>query len=862
MSDIESNTNSVVEDRSKFFLGEELNKSEAQTQINTEGADSVYESKYGLYFDKIWIDGSHSNLDKSTTSTSSTSTTSSSTSSSSTSSSSAAAADTTTTTSDLDLAPEVEKLEASAGKLETAADELKAEHDNAAVDKFEAAAGKVARAAEEVRENPTDENAIEELETAADELKNAAHALEGEIGDEKYEKISSAVDAFETATDHLLAADDGEADMAGAVSKATTALDTLVDATAGAEVAADVDTAVDPYQELDTLSDKLNSLTSGLMDKFSIAELDAYEEATELLEEAIDAFIADPTSEASIEGLEKAADALKNATDALDGKIDAGTYKDVSAAVTAFEEVVDKLAGLDGLQSEVDAVAAEIVTALKEVVRATKEGIEGDSAIVTTTVNANDDTSATEDTTTDTTTDTGAESDAVEVNPLLNGLEQATDDLKGFSDGLGADTGMPELVAFETATVKLETAANNLLADPSQENIDAFEVAADDLKAATHALEGKIDDSVYQQAVTAVDDFEAAVDLAIGYYADGDTAETDAQITLATSSLQSLADIVEDAVTVEVEAGVADTTEANPVSSELKEAINGLKSISDGLGANTGIPEIAAFETATVNLERAGNAMLADPSQANIDAFEAASDELKAATYGLEGKIDDALYQDITTAVDDFESAVNLAVTYAAEGDTDKMNEQITLATSSLENMADLVKDAITPAEVDPVEANPVSSELKAAINGLKSISDGLGANTGIPEIAAFETATVNLERAGNAMLADPSQANIDAFETASDELKAATKGLEGKIDDTLYQEMTTVVNDFASAVDLAIEKSEAGDIDGMNEQITLATSNLQSLTDLVKEAITPADATAQAGGTEIDDADREEDDA
>lgn len=137
---------------------------------------------------------------------------------------------------------------------------------------------------------------------------------------------------------------------------------------------------------------------------------------------------------------------------------------------------------------------------------------------------------------------------AVEVNPLLNDLRQAANDLKIFSFGLGSNTHIPKLEMFETATVNLATAANDLLINPSQEHIKAFKIATDNLKTATHALKDPIDGSVYLQAISAVDGFVSAIDSAIANSANGNTNEMNAQITSATSNLQSLADIVKDAV--------------------------------------------------------------------------------------------------------------------------------------------------------------------------------------------------------------------------------------------------------------------------------------------------------------------------
>lgn len=546
MSNLESNTNNLLVP-GLFVRGDDITRKEAQVMYDAGQGENVIETVNDTFFEKKWLDG-RSTLVMNNIAAESGASTATTATSGSTSSDSTAEITTGSTTDEanLELAPEVEKLEALAGQLETAADDLKAEHDNAAVDAFESAAGKVARAAEEVRENPTDESAIEEFETATDELKNAAHALEGEIGDGQYQEIVSAVDGFETATDHMLAADDGEADMAGAVAKASDALETLLSATTGLPAEGDVE-AVDPYKDLDALSDQLNALTSGLMDKFGVDELAAYEEATEQLEETIDAFNADPTSEASIEGLEQASDGLKTATAGLEGKIDDSIYQNVSAAVNAFETAVDKLAGLDGQQAEVDKVALEMAQALKNVVEATSEGIEGGSNATTATETTTD-TSVTTDTSTEIEVPAPVPVPGVVATTPLSNLEKATDDLKAFSEDLGAIFDTTDLDDFEAATVKLEAAGDNLLADPSQENIDAFEVASDELKSVTHALEGKIDDSLYQQVTSAVDGFEHAVDLAVVANSDGDTEDMNIQIALATASLQSLMDLVKDAV--------------------------------------------------------------------------------------------------------------------------------------------------------------------------------------------------------------------------------------------------------------------------------------------------------------------------
>ena len=367
-----------------FVRGKQLTPDQAQSMIDNGEGDNVHKSNVGYFYEKVWMDGRHSesNFDAASVSEESEPRSDETVSVSTRShpDSIKDAVSHTHTATDMELSPEAEKLEQLANQLESAADELKARYNNAAVNAFEAAAGKVARAAEEVRENPGSEAAVEEFETATDELKNAAHALEGDIGNEQYQKIVSAVDDFETSTDHLLAADDGEAEMAGAMSKAYDALESLVEATTGRGLPDKGDVRVaDTYTQLDKLSNEINSLISRLMDKLGVDDAAAApaEEAAEQLEDAVDKFIANPSSESSIEGLEKATDTLKNALTELKGKVDESAYQDMSNALNGLEETVDKLSGLDGQPSKVDNVASEIAQALKEVVKAISDGIEG-----------------------------------------------------------------------------------------------------------------------------------------------------------------------------------------------------------------------------------------------------------------------------------------------------------------------------------------------------------------------------------------------------------------------------------------------------------------------------------------------------
>jgi hypothetical protein len=309
-----------------FFRGNQLTPEQVQSRIDAGQGYTVHESAYGYYYDKMFVGGqSKLNWDAAALSEGSGTQATTSSSHSEEDRVTSHATEKPLPAFDLKLAPGVEKLEELAGQLETAADELKAKYDNAAVDNFEVAAGKVARAAEEVRENPTDEAAIEEFETATDELKNAAHTLEGEIGDEKYQKIVTAVDGFETAADHMLAADDGEADMAGAVSKALDALSSLLDAT--------VSNSMAELLGLKQVADNFKSYSNDLSENLDSPQVDAFETATVKFGTAADQLIKNSSNQDTINVFETTANELKSATRALEGQIPEDIFQQAALAV-------------------------------------------------------------------------------------------------------------------------------------------------------------------------------------------------------------------------------------------------------------------------------------------------------------------------------------------------------------------------------------------------------------------------------------------------------------------------------------------------------------------------------------------------
>ncbi len=510
--------------------------------------------------------------------------------------------------SSLDLSSKAGELKDLTLNLEMAARDLKNEHKNAAVSEYAAAASKVDAAAEQVRLNPTSEKAIEEFETAVDELKNKALALEGEIGEKQYSKIASAVKEFETATDHMLGADDGEADMAGAISDASDALELLNEATSGKTQS---DQA---YSDLNKLGNKLNSSISKLMDAFNIEDklAELLEDVTEQLQDAIRAFIDDPTDEDNIENLVKSAGTFEKLTTDLKGKIDEDSYQNISKVAASFKESTDKLLGKDGNQSEVDKVVPEITQSLEKLVAGVSDGI---SNVETMDTNIQKFREMLDKMEADAKgEDIGSVSKA-EVQEILAEIEkkdelaQAVEDLKlaqtgkdlegileagniskaqiqeilaeleknelwqgplivdaadlndifnpktltdmaNATDALETITkdldtyNIPELTAFKEDAKSLNTAAKNLKDDPSLENAKAFHDAAIQLQESKDGLKEVLDETTFSKLDAAVNNFETAVDVGRAYSENGDSDQVDKQIADATNGINEIAKIV------------------------------------------------------------------------------------------------------------------------------------------------------------------------------------------------------------------------------------------------------------------------------------------------------------------------------
>jgi lipopolysaccharide export system protein LptC len=842
-----------------FFRGNQLTPEQFQDRVDAGLGHTVHTSSYGYHYDKMFVGGQHQlNLDAAALSEGNGTQSTTRSSHSEEDSGTSLEREILLPAVDLELAPAVKKLEEQAGQLETAADNLKAEHDNAAVDAFEVAAGKVARAAEEVRENPTDESAIEEFETATDELKNSAHALEGEIGDKQYQKIASAVDKFEKATDHLLAADDGEADMAGAMSKASNALESLVEATTGMAPVTDDVKASDTHA-LNELSEQLLSLVNDLMDKFGVDELADFEAAVEQLEEAVDTFNADPTSEASIEGLEKAADGLKQATAGLKGKTDDSNYEAVSTAANAFEDAVDQLAGLDGQQAEVDKVASDMVQTLKDVVKAVKSAIEDGNTVVPPSINDADiDTS--------------------------RGLNQLSEQLLSLVNDLIDKLGAKDVSAYEAAAEQFEEAIDTFVADPdSESSIEGFEKAADGLKQAMAGLEDKLGDESTSQALSkAVTGLEAAVDKLAGL--DGQpTKVADVTVDIA-SSLEALVNAVKDAVK---QAGGSNTVgnieepheepasaarEPNDVSVNIDDLpgqpfpgntgvvtppididsdifyplpippvsppgadrveamADKLKHSAIDIAGNLNMPELNQFEAAVDRLEAAADTLAMTPKdEGAVNEFKAAANALQDVTHALDGKIQGGAYEKAASAVDDLVDAAERLRT-AENGTKIRINNDPALndaatAISQLDNVVnfDLKSDSEPPFFDDgiryaqaikepngffpdyklPPVSPPGTDRVEAMADQLKHSAIDIAGNLNMPELNQFEAAVDRLEAAADTLAMTPKDEEaVNEFKAAANELQEVTHALDGKIQGSAYEKAASAVDDLANAAE------------------------------------------------------------
>ena len=628
------------------------------------------------------------------------------------------------------------ELETFSNQLEKAADDLKAKYDNPEVGAFEKAAGKVARAAEEVRENPGSEDAIEEFETVTDELKNTAHDLKGAIDDTQYQKITSAVDKFETSTDHMLAADDGEADMAGAIFKTNDALELLVAATAGDHAfPGNDDVPSDPYQELNSLVNKINSLIITLMDKLGIKDDDAepIEEMMEELQDAVKAFKKDQTSESSIEGLMKKAAGLEKALGGLENKVDENTYKSIPKdEVADLKEAIDKLAGLDGKETEINKVTPEIVQHMKAVAEAMEKGIDGDKSIVEEPdfgppvtkpeqgqlaeilkklnefVDDGGVSSVTEPDFGPPVTKPGQE----ELAEILNSLKKMLDD-GGVSSVTEPDFGPPVTKPEQGELAEILKKLNEfvdsthddfrpLATKPSPADETKVPDSTIDLLEEILSLLRKETDLVDTVSTFPLEIDEDNAILAEVLNDGSTTGNTTDETTLGTAGEVALSD----GSTTGQPAVPAASIPEDPKDilkpqtlADLENATDNLRSSSDNLAATFNTTDLDAFVTDTVELEIAGNDLLRDPSQVNIDAFLGKTADLSSSLGKLKDKIDPELHEQLSALVGTFETSVQLANELSS--DPDRLGKLVAVAVLNLDGLSSLIDKAVENKEAE-----------------------------------------------------------------------------------------------------------------------------------------------------------------
>jgi hypothetical protein len=779
-----------------FFIGNKISKEDAQDLINEGRGQEVHESDLGFFYERISLSKQASQLQRDTAPAfreslanvgSKVATYSSSKNDNSVS---YAPNDPAPRLTIFQLPPE-RVLEDLANQLESATDDLKAKYNNTAVDAFEAAAGKVARAAEEVRENPGSEAAIEEFETATDELKNTAHALEGQIDDKQYQKIASAVDAFETATDHMLAADDGEADMANAIYKASDALGLLVDATAGVgnTPTGNDNAPSDPFTMLEKLSNELNSLISTLMDQFGINNDVAMplEDATEQLEDAFDAFKKNPTDETSIEGLEKAMDALKKATDGLNGKVD----ENILTAVNSFEKTANKLLGLDGQQTKVSQVASEMAQRLEELNRAVSDSIDGDKYVVT--------------------------------EPVVTDPDFGPVVTKPADETKVPDSTMAMLKEILRRLDALESGGLPITGDIDpgfSREVDALDETTQEILDRLDSLESEGDLAESREVLYPAQTEGSTTDSTTGEPAVPAMLEskTIADLKEATNTLKSYSeDLGAIFNTSDLDAFVAATV-------ALAEAGDNLSKDPSQANINAFLEKTAGLSAAAQGLEGKIDPNLYDNISALVDKFENGASLANALSADDDASDSKMVGQLIAVAVNNLDGLSSLVK-------------------DTVETKENEMKDTATSIPEDPkgILKPKTLADLEKATDNLKFSSEDLGAIFNTMDLDAFEAATKDLEKAGDDLLKDPSQANIDAFLAKSADLSSAALGLEGKIDPNLYDKVSALVDKFENGANLANALSSAdgeGDPEMVGQLIAVAVHNVNGLSSLINEAV------------------------
>ncbi len=201
---------------------------------------------------------------------------------------------------------------------------------------------------------------------------------------------------------------------------------------------------------------------------------------------------------------------------------------------------------------------------------------------------------------------------------------------------------------------------------------------------------------------------------------------------------------------------------------------------------------IGRFQDMSVVVEGAARALQGAPAgEANLEAFETAVDELAEAAMVLEGEVDDALFEELLSAVDELETARDKLL--AAD---DRALELSRAMDHVHGEIAELVR-AIVPEPAGGSASDPCDRLDKLA-DELSDMVRDLARSCGIEDPYEVKEAIVHLEQASDALRAQPEDPDALArFQGAAHGLAGWLHTLSDQIDGDLHRRASAAVNGF-----------------------------------------------------------------
>ena len=220
--------------------------------------------------------------------------------------------------------------------------------------------------------------------------------------------------------------------------------------------------------------------------------------------------------------------------------------------------------------------------------------------------------------------------------------------------------------------------------------------------------------------------------------------------------------------------------------------------------------DVSPFQDMSAAVEAAARALQeASADEANVETFETAVDELAGATMALEGEVDDALFEALSSAMDGLETARDKLL--AAD---DRAFELSQVMDHVHGEIAELVS-VIAPEPAGGSASEPYG-RLDKLPDELSDMVRDLARQFGIGDLGTVEEAIVRLEQASDALRAQPEDPDAQArFQGAAHGLAGWLHALPDQIDGDLHRRASAAVDEFGR---LASSPGEAGLFSGRDD--------------------------------------------